>query len=242
MDQEIKKEEKLTETDNTQIENKSTTTSSQSPEQETPEQLNWKKFREVREIERKQKLEAEKKAVEKEAEVQAYKAAMEAILNKPSNNRSDPIDNEEVSEDERIRKQVEAIIAERDRKSEEERRRLEQATMPQRLQQTYQDFNHVCTSDNLDYLEYHYPEIAQAFTYMPDGFDKWSQVYKAVKRFVPNTDSRKEAGKAEKNLSKPQAMSIPGKTQTGDQAPHQLDEKRKMDNWQRMQKVMRSSS
>jgi len=55
----------------------------ETPPQETVEQINWKKFRQDREVERKQKEEAIKRASEKEAEAQALKAAMEAILNKP---------------------------------------------------------------------------------------------------------------------------------------------------------------
>lgn len=242
----MENELKPTEIDNTQTENKSTTSPAVETEQETPEQINWKKFREAREIERKQKLEAEKRAAEKEAEVEAYKAAMDALLSKSSTNSVEngnrlADDDQELSEDEKIRKQVEAIILERDRKAEEEKRKLEIQAMPQRLQQSFQDFNQVCTSDNLDYLEYHYPEVAQAFSAMPEGFDKWASVYKAVKRFVPNTDSKREANKAEKNFQKPQAMSIPGKTQTGDNSPQHLDEKRKMDNWERMQRVMKGA-
>ncbi|HAM53715.1 MAG TPA: hypothetical protein DCP92_24610 [Nitrospiraceae bacterium] len=69
---------------------------------------------------------------------------------------------------------------------------------------------------------------------------KWCDIYKAVKRFVPNsTTSSKEQKKAEKNLAKPQAMSTAGMTQTGDQAPQYLDDKRKQDNWKRMQLRMK---
>lgn len=209
-----------------------------SPEPETQDQINWKKFREQREVERKQTEEANKRASEKEAEAQALKAAMEAILNKPQpqNNYSDS--NEE-SEDERIQKKVNAALLERDKIYEEERRKREQVEFPQKLAQVYSDFNQICTTENLDYLEYHHPEVAKAFRYAPDGFDKWSDIYKAVKRYVPNPDSKKDQNRADKNMSKPQSMATPAVTQTGDTAPIQLDEKRRADNWQRMQRIMK---
>lgn len=207
------------------------------PVEETQEQINWKKFREQREVERKQKEAAEKRANEKEAEALALKAAMEAILNKPSPMQQ--INEEEVDEDTRFKKRIDAALAERDAREEQRRREREQQEFPQRLTANFTDFDKVCTTENLDYLEYHYPEVASAFKYAPDGYEKWAAVYKAVKRFVPNTESKKDQNKAEKNFNKPQAMSVPGVTQVGDTAPMQLDEKRRADNWQRMQKIMK---
>jgi len=211
------------------------------PEAETQEQINWKKFREAREQERKQKEAAEKKASEKEAEAHALKAAMDALLNKQSNQHTNDnqYSDDEETDDVRIQKKIDAALTARDRQLEEQRRQKEQAEFPQRLVSTYSDFNDVCTTENLDYLEYHYPEIASAFKHSPDGFDKWSSVYKAVKRFVPNTSSQKDQKKAEKNFNKPQSMAASGVSQTGDTSPMQLDDKRRADNWSRMQKVMK---
>jgi hypothetical protein len=209
--------------------------------QETPEQINWRKFREQREIERKQKLEAERKAAEKEVEASALKAAMDAILNKKSHDSStvhEEVDEEE-TEDQRIEKKINAAIQIREQQLEEKQRQREAAEYPQKLVSAYKDFNQVCSADNLDYLEYHYPEIAKAFGHMPDGFDKWASVYQAVKRFVPNTESKKEQAKAERNFAKPQSMAVSGATQTGDNAPIYLDDKRRSDNWARMQRVMK---
>lgn len=229
-----------TKVENTQDEKISTTTE-KAPEQETPEQINWKKFREAREIERKQKIEAEKRAAEKEAEVQAYKSAMEALLNRQATPGANGnlSEEEDLSDDEKIRKQVEAVVAERDRKLAEAKREEELRSLPDLIQRNMKDFNEVCSPENVDYFEYHYPELAESFSAMPEGYNKWANLYKAVKKLVPNTQSQKEASKAERNFQKPQAMSIPGKTQTGDTAPQYLDDKRKMDNWQRMQRVMR---
>lgn len=217
-------------------------------EQETPEQINWKKFREAREIERKQKVEAEKRAYEKEQEASALKAAMEAILNKPTfqnnnpSNQENNTDNAELSESERIQKIVHQALADKDRRDNESRAQREQIELPKRLNDNFSDFNEVCSASNIDYLEYHYPDVASAFKHMPDGYEKWAAIYRSVKRFVPNTNSDKQASKADKNLGKPQAMSIAGKTQVGDTAPQMLDDKRKADNWSRMQRRMKGGS
>ena len=214
-----------------------------SESQETPEQINWKKFREQREIERKQKEAAERKASEKQAEAEALKAAMEAILDKKPNGQSysneNQYSNEDETEEQKIDKRVNAALEARERQYEQQRAQKDQQELLPRLSQTYSDFNQVCNQENLDYLEYHYPEIARAFKNVPDGFDKWSDVYKTVKRFVPNTDSKKEQVKAEKNFNKPQSMTVPGVTQVGDTSPMQLDDKRRSDNWKRMQAVIK---
>lgn len=216
-------------------------------EQETQEQINWKKFREAREVERKQREAAEKRAAEKEAEAAALKAAMEALVAKGNNNYQQPTNNYqtnsndsvEISDEERIQQRIDAAFAAREEKEMKQRAQREQSELPQRLTANFADFNQVCNSDNLDYLEYHYPEVAAAFKHAPEGYDKWSNIYKAVKRFVPNTNSTKDSNKADKNFAKPQAMSIAGKTQVGDTAPQKMDDKRRQDNWSRMQRVMK---
>src|ERR1700743_1796492 len=50
---------------------------------ETLNEINWRKFRQEREIERKQKAESDRKSAEKAAEVEALKRALEAVVNKP---------------------------------------------------------------------------------------------------------------------------------------------------------------
>lgn len=214
---------------------------------ETPENIqdaNWRKFREQREIERKEKDAAEKRAVEKEAEAQALKAAMEALLNKQQPAQQQQYQSygeEELSEDDRIQKKVEAAIAMKEKQYEDSRKQREYQEYPQRLTAEYKDFNMVCSTENLDYLEYHEPEMATVFKQLPDGYDKWASIYKAVKRFVPNTNSNKDAKKAENNFNKPQSMAVAGATPTGDTAPMMLDDKRRADNWARMQRIMRKT-
>jgi hypothetical protein len=213
------------------------------PDATTPDQINWKNFREQREKERKEKIAIEQEAQRKSEEIAALKAAMEAILNKqqPVSHQTESF--EDMSDEDRIKKQVDAAVsaalAEKAKIEEQQRREREAKEFPQKLVQVYSDFNAVCTADNLDYLEYHYPEVASAFKVQPEGFDKWSNIYKALKRFIPNTNAGKEAAKADKNLSKPQSMSVPGMAATGDSAPMVFDDKRRADNWARMQRVMK---
>lgn len=220
---------------------KVTENSVESNTSETSEQINWRKFREQRELERKQKEAAEKIAIEKAKETEALKAALEAIVNKPSSRSSEQHEEQYLDEDEdkKIDRKVRALLEEREKQYEQQRAQREQSEIPQRLAQTYSDFSDVCNQENLDYLEFHYPEIARSYSRTPDSFEKWSDVYKAVKRFVPNTNSRKDQAKAEKNFNKPQSMTVPGVTQTGDTTPMMLDDKRRTDNWARMQRVMK---
>ena len=207
--------------------------------EETAQQINWKKFREARDQERKQREAAEKIARDKSAEAQAMKEAMEAILNRQQPQQQQQYNDPDFeSEDVRIQKKVEAAIAEREKRYERDREEREQKEYPQRLRSAYSDFNDVCSADNLDYLDFHYPEIAKAFGQMNEGFDKWTTIYNAVKKLIPNAATqKKDAVKMEKNLNKPQSMSVAGATATGDSAPQLLDDKRKADNWARMQRV-----
>lgn len=228
------KVESTTPVDNKQVESGSV---------ETQEQINWKKFREQREIERKQKEASDRKATEKEAEALAMKAALDAVLNKQqpvqSQQQSYQYSNDEETEDQKIEKRINAALEARDRQYDQQRREREQTELPNKLSSTFSDFNQVCTTENLDYLEFHYPEVTAGFKRSPDDFDKWSSIYKAVKRFVPNTSSQRDQKKAENNMNKPQSMSVPGVTQVGDSAPHRLDDKRKADNYKRMMQTMK---
>ena len=134
---------------------------------------------------------------------------MEALVSKPSPPQQQMYEPDE-TEEQRIRRQVNEAIAEKEKKNEEARKEREQQEFPQRLVSTFTDFDKVCSTENLDYLEYHYPEVAAPYKHLPEGFDKWAQIYKAVKRFVPNPESGKDQKKAEKNFNKPQSMSADG--------------------------------
>ena len=208
---------------------------------ETDNEINWKKFREAREADRKRSEELAKRAQEKEAEAQALKSALEAVLNQ--NQRQQQYSNneyDEESEDEKIEKKVNALLAKREAESARIREEEEQASYPQKLKQIHNDFDSVCSAENLDYLEYHHPELAKSLGRLPQSFEKWNDIYKAVKRYVPNPDSKRDVAKAQSNLNKPQSLSSPGMTQSGNAMPaSRLDDKRKAENYARMQKILK---
>ena len=206
-------------------------------------QANWKAFRDQREAERKARQEADKMAQQKAEEAAALRAALEAITNKPAQQQAQYEESSTENEDSRIERRVNEIIAEREKQYAQQQVQKEQAEYPEKLRTVYSDFNKVCSSENLDYLEYHYPELAVPFKHMPDGFEKWASIYKTVKKFVPNTDSKAEANKADKNMQKPGSLSSMSNAQGPNAMPGaRLDEQRKADNWARMQKLIRSTS
>jgi hypothetical protein len=182
---------------------------------------NWKAFREARKKDRAEREAAEKRAQEKEAEAAALRAAMEAAFSKqpipvPNNQYSDHYSQEE-TEEEKIDKRVNAAIAAREAQAAKERLERERIEYPQRLSQTYPDFNYIISQDNLDYLDYHFPEVSRPLQRLPDGFDKWSDIYHAIKKFIPNNkESKKDAVKADANAMKPKSISSMGITQPGE--------------------------
>ncbi len=213
-----------------------TVKTTQAPPVETIEEVNWKKFRQQREEERKQKEAAEKYARQKEEEAAALKLAMEALVSKPSKQSEDF---DEITDEQKIDQLVEKKLREKEKQLERERAEKEYKELPYKLKQTYSDFDDLCTAENLDYLEYHYPEVATPYKHMPDSFEKWQGLYKAMKKFIPNKNAVKDSKKMEANLAKPQAMSRPGSTQTGDHAPNlHLTEARRKANYERMLKTM----
>lgn len=219
-----------------EVANTDTIKEAEKPQEESQEQINWKKFREARERERKEKEIAEKELAKKAEEVAALKAAMEAIVSKP-----EPMQREEgdESEEEKIKRHVREALADQARKDNEEKAKKEVEELPKHLAQAYGDFDQVCNTENLDYLEFHYPEVATAYKKMPDNFEKWSSIYKAVKRFVPNSNSKEIQQKLDRNLMKPQSMSSGVVNQAKDVPPLVLDDQRRADNWQRMQRIIK---
>jgi hypothetical protein len=214
------------------------------PSQEKPEDINWRAFREARKKDRMEKEAAEKRAMEKEAEAAALRAAMEAAFAK----QQPPVqqgyfgDNSyELTEEQRIEQLVQKAIEQREQANERQRQERERQEMPIRLRTTHSDFDQVVNEENLDYLEYHYPEIAGPLKRLPDSYDKWGDIYKAVKRFVPNSaNSSREAAKAKANQTLPKSISSTQITNTEHSAPSQrLTEQRRAENWQRMQRQLK---
>lgn len=204
--------------------------------EETKEDRNWKKFREEREKERKQLADERKRREEAEKQAAAMKSMVEAITNKPTTDVYIPDQDED---EDRVKKLVSAELQKIEAKRQEEQRTRDQAELPHKLAQTYPNFSEVCSDENLDYIQYHYPEIYNTFKVAPDSFDKWGNVYKAVKRLVPNPSSQRDEKKIEQNLKKPQSISLPGVASTSESIPYKLDEKRRADNWARIQRTLK---
>lgn len=212
---------------------------------ELSEDPNWKAVREARKQERKEREEAQRIARDKAAEVEAYKIAMEALLNKqqPQQQYQGYQDSEEETEEQRIDKRVAQALAKREAELNRQRQEREHQEYPQKLQQQYTDFNQVTNEENLDYLDYHFPEVAGPLKRAPDGFDKWSDIYKAIKRFVPNMNPKKDAARAAENFNKPKSMSTISVTEKGENPyPIRIDEAKRASNWERMQRTMNKLS
>ena len=216
-------------------------------EDAAPEDPNWRAFREARKQDRALREAAEKKAQEKEAEALALKAAMEAAFAKTAPTQyvqyNDQSPSEE-TEDERINKKVEAALALREAQYNQQQQKREQQEYPQRLVKTYSDFNQTISQENLDYLDYHYPEVSSPLQRLPDGYDKWADIYRAVKKFVPNNQSaKKDAARADANFNKPKSMSSTSITQPGEaQGSARITEERRAANWERMQRILKGVS
>jgi uncharacterized membrane protein YqiK len=223
----------------------------ESKEPETPEDPNWKAFREARKKDRAEREAAERRAAEKENEVAALKAAMDAAFSAKSapspqayqqyygmNQHEQPEENEE----QRIERKVNELIAKKEEQYKRQAAEEEQREFPNRLMRDLPDFKQVCSQENLDYLDFHYPEIARPLGRLGDGYDKWHDTYHAVKKLIPNHSSaRKEAARADMNSSKPRSISSTGPSPTGE-APrnsYQEVEARRAENWARMQRMLK---
>lgn len=207
----------------------------ESPPIKTEEnQVNWKRFREEKERERKARVEAEREAERRKQEADALKAALEAMVNKPIQHEQP-----EETDEQRIQKQVSLALEKERQRWQEDQAKREAATVPQRLNSDFKDFNKVVNEENVDYLEYHHPEIASAFKYMPEGYDKWASLYKTVKKLVPNMDKKEDVKKIEQNLKKPQEHVPNISNQTPQTQGWKLTEQRRAENWRRMQEDMK---
>lgn len=214
------------------------------PETEDANEVNWKRFREQRKKERAEKEAAERRAAEKEAEVTALKAAMEAAFSRQQpaqpfqqNEYAYP---EEETQDQIIQKKIDAALSAREEQYRREQQEREQREYPERLKRTYADFNQVISEENLDWLDCHYPEISRPLQRLPNDYDKWSDIYLAIKKFVPNhSNARKDTQRAETNLNKPRSMSSLGSSQQSNDRPAAiLTEEKRAANWERMQKTI----
>jgi len=221
-------------------------------DQENSEDVNWKAFREARKKDRAEKEAAERKAADKEAEVAALKAAMEAAFSKNTPTTAqrtdyqsygfDETESEEEKFEKKVREKVKEELSAFEQRMLQQQQQREHQEYPQRLSQSYPDFNSVVTEENLDYLEYHYPEIARPLKRQNEGFDKWSDTYHALKKLVPNAaNAKREAQKAAQNGVKPRSMSSQGITQP-QEMKNILSDSQKAANWERMQRTLKGLS
>jgi hypothetical protein len=212
-----------------------------SPEQpqaaEDPKEVNWRKFREQREADRKKLAEAQERERKKAEEAEVLRQALEKALSSAQTQSAPAYE----SDEDEIKKRVNEAFLEREKEYERKRLEQEQREAPLRLKQQCPDFETVCSQENVDYLEYNHPEVFTALKSMPDGFDKWTNIYRAMKRYIPEmTEIKKEAKKAEANLAKPLP---PGKavSKVVTSAPtFDLSEERRKANWERMQKELKT--
>jgi hypothetical protein len=237
--------------DSNLIQTKSDTILNQNTENEPQEDPNYKAFREGRKKDREARKEAERKAAEKEAEIIALKAAMEAAFSKSSPTPeayqqyygiNQGYDQTEQTEEERLEKKLNELLKKREQQSQAEQEERERREYPNRLASNYPDFHHVCSQENLDYLDYHYPELSRPLQRLPEGYDKWSDIYNAVKKFIPNhASAKKEAMRAEMNMQKPKSISSTMSTPTGGHVREswQEVEQRRVANWERMQRTLK---
>ena len=227
-------------------------TSQPTKETETTEDPNWKAFREARKKDRAEREAAEKRAAEKEQEIAALKAAMEAAFTAKSAPTpqaynqyygiNQGYDQTEETQDEIIDRKVNQLLAKKEEQYKKEQYEYEQREYPNRLKKDYPDFGQVCSQENLDYLDFHYPEVSRPLQRLNEGYDKWHDIYYAVKKFIPNhSTAKKEAIRAEINSNKPRSMSSSGPSPTGDKVPSswQEAEAKRAENWARMQRIMK---
>jgi hypothetical protein len=238
------------------IETLTDTTAHQNPEvtKEGEEDPNWRAFREARKQDRAHREAAEKRAAEKEAEVAALKAAMETAFSKSSPSpeaynqyygTNQPYEHTDETEDQRIEKKVNKLLSERENKYRKEKEEQELREYPTRLHRELPDFANVTSQENLDYLDYHFPELSRPLQRLPEGYEKWYDIYHAVKKFIPNQNSAKrDSARAEANSNKPKSMSTTQLSQPGQASTssYQEVEQRRAENWSRMQRMIKSTN
>jgi hypothetical protein len=244
--QDTKIEEKTTVTQDQSLSQQKIENTQQKPNEQQPEtheDPNWRAFREARKRDRAEKEDAERRAAEKEAEAAALKAAMEAAFSKASPSQYvNPYDQPEETEEQRIERKVNAIIEQKEKQYARDQQEREQREYPSRISRDMPDFKQVCSQEALDYLDYHYPEISRPLQRLPEGYDKWHDIYHAVKKLIPNqVNARKDSMKADMNSQKPKSMASPAPSPTGENPRESFNDaqQRRELNWQRMQRIMK---
>jgi hypothetical protein len=212
--------------------------------EESQKDIDWRKFRENRQKEREAAALDHQGRIKAEQEAAALKAALEAVVNKPNNNQYVQPGNsyEEETDDQKIDRRVAEALAKREIELEKKRQQEENVNFPNKLRSTFKDFDQVCSAENLDYLEYHHPELASELGSKPQGFEKWAKTYNAVKRYIPNIDAKKDMQRMDKNMQKPGSISSPSLSQSGKSAilSQKEIEIRRTERWKEMERMRKS--
>lgn len=266
MTEDTEKEQVKEETENTEVvkEEQALQEGAQGQEQseESPEEINWRKFRAERKRDREEKQEEARRRQEAERKADEMKQIVEAISGNQSTAMTSSEKKELIAElnledfntgkqvqdyidarlrkkDEDIEAKVQAALRQEREKLDKERKKQELEQLPSRVRADIADYDKVCNTDSFDYLEYHHPEIAKLYAQQPDSYEKWVGLYKTMKKLIPNTSIQSDTRRMEENSNKPRSASTPGLTQTGDSTPYSLSAERKAQNWERMQRQMR---
>lgn len=228
------------------------------PEQETPEQVNWRNFRAAKEARRKQdeeaakerdqlKAQAQRSAEEKLALQQALEAALSARgnTNAISQQQKDDIvqglDPNDIPTGGQVASYVQKAIQDGIAKALTEQKHLsyqeQEKKRIENLEKEIPDFNQVLSKDNVDYLEYHYPSVFQAMKEQPESYQKYKGAYDTVKKLVPNLNNSQNNARAEINLAKPKSLSSPGVTGAAEKkAAWSMSEQERKENYDNMVK------
>lgn len=227
-------------------------------QEETQEDINWKKFREERAREREEAKRREELLLKKEEEARALQEALKAAMENKGSSLTQAeqeqiiadLEDNDIPMGKDIKQflaryvpdTVEDILAKREQKRREQEQEKAQSEMPKRLRENIPDFDSVMTQENVDYLEYHHPEVADLITKMPSGYDKWSNAYKLVKKLVPNADRPiNDHKRANENLAKPQVAAAGNSGHSAEPSPgRRLTQAEKDANYRRMMELARS--
>lgn len=226
---------------------------------ESPEQINWRKFREARAEERKQKEEAEREAAKSRQDKEALQSYVASLLESNGQTgqvspaqqeqiaielaRDDIPTGEEVMRftSEYVKKEVERGVREA---IAETSRAESKKTLPKQLKETMPDYWEVCTQENLDYLEYVAPALAQTLAQPfenPENlsYNQMQAVYQAVTKLVPNAKASTIRKDPERDIKRPQSMSSAAASASRDNAPHMISDALRQQRYKEMQEAAR---
>jgi len=232
--QQIEKENSIHNDENQKQQQNSSNTEENQVE-ETQEQINWRKVREKREQDKIAQEEERKKSQAKDEQIAALTQLVNSIspeqlqqqMQQQMQGQQSNLTQEQqqqaiidlLDEDiptggevknflkQYIPNAVNEILKQQAAEQEKRRQQEERQNLGSDLQKKHTDFYNVVNEDNIAYLDYHYPEVSEALTSLPEGVNKWSKIYSTVKKLVPS-NSDNSAARIERNMSKPQPGAI----------------------------------